>query len=70
MNSPEELGRHASDRRQLSHALETAQSWLQHAYQISRSMYSDDEPWAIALADAVHHAQESLDKLNQEASDD
>lgn len=66
MDSPEELGRHASDRRQLSHALETAQSWLQHAYQISRSMYSDDEPWAIALADAVHHAQESLEKLAQD----
>lgn len=64
--TPEELGRHASDRRQLLHSLETAQSWLEHAYCISRSMYVEQEPWAVALADSLHHAQEALEKLSQD----
>lgn len=65
----DEIFRHES-KPEIIQALQTAQSWLQHAYCLSRSGYCEQEQWAIDLADSLHHAQESLEKLNQEASND
>ena len=66
MNSPETLGLQADTCGQILHALETAQSWLQHAYCLSRAGYFQEEAWAVALADSLHHCQESLEKLAQD----
>ncbi|HAG80480.1 MAG TPA: hypothetical protein DCL61_04740, partial [Cyanobacteria bacterium UBA12227] len=59
-----------SDYEQMVEAIQNANSWLQHAYQLMVSQGITDESvdsnWPIHLADAVHYCGEALSELDPE----
>lgn len=59
-----------SDYAQMIEAIQTANSWLQHAYKLMESQgitqETVDNEWPIHLADAVHYCGEALSELDPE----
>ena len=57
-----------SDYEQMIDAIQSAYSWLQHAYKLMESQEitseSEDGDWPIHLADAVHYCGEVVDELD------
>lgn len=56
----------ASESEDLLRFLAAAESCLERAYGLACQNVELTEPWAVAVADSLHHCQEALEKLAQD----